>query len=120
MIDRFRLNLIILVICCLFMASCAGADLKCRGCCNDVYGADWLIVQYNQSGGIISHWTLKKKAIFNEENSDGIYFTDDYGNVVHLSGHYLYIEADNDEQLNSLTEKYVISKMNKNTSEESE
>ena len=57
-------------------------------------GADWLVVQYSQDGGIIATWELDDKSIGNEENSDGIYFTDGHGNVVHLSGHYIYVELE--------------------------
>lgn len=55
------------------------------------YGSDWQIVQYAQSGCVIATWSLNNEAVHNETNSDGIYFR--HGNqVVHLSGHYLYVQ----------------------------
>lgn len=62
----------------------------------DAYGADWVVVQYAQDGSVISHWELKSKSVGNEEQSDGIYFTDNSGNVVHLSGHYIYVQVKSD------------------------
>jgi hypothetical protein len=56
------------------------------------YGSDWLIVQYAQNGSVITHWELEDAAVHSEDSSDGIYFTTDHG-VVHLSGHYVYIQS---------------------------
>jgi len=41
---------------------------------------------------IITSWNLMNKSVGNEENSDGIFFIDNDDNVVHLSGHYIYIK----------------------------
>ena len=60
------------------------------------YGSDWLVVQYAQDGSVINHWKLHNKSVGNEDNSDGIYFLDDQNNVVHLSGHYVYIQVNGD------------------------
>lgn len=60
------------------------------------YGSDWLVVHYAQDGKVINHWELEDKSIGNETQSDGIFFLDNSGNVVHLSGHYVYIEIKND------------------------
>ena len=57
------------------------------------YGSDWLVVQYSGMGKVMTHWELHDKSIGNEEHSDGIYFTDDNGNVIHLSGHYVYVQV---------------------------
>jgi len=57
----------------------------------NAYGSDWLIVQYTGMGDVQNHWELKNSAIHNEGHSDGIYFTTTHG-VVHLSGHYIYIQ----------------------------
>lgn len=67
------------------------------------YGSDWLVIQYAQDGSIINNWELKGKSIGNEHGSDGIFFTDNFGNVVHLSGHYLYIQV---TDFDSVKEKY--------------
>lgn len=58
------------------------------------YGADWLVVQYSQDGQVIAHWELKDKSVASEQNSDGIYFVDNDGNVIHLSGHYIYVQIE--------------------------
>ena len=57
------------------------------------YGSDWLVVQYSQNGDVINYWELNNKSVGSEESSDGIYFKDNSGNVVHLSGHYIYVQA---------------------------
>ena len=60
------------------------------------YGSDWLVVQYAQDGSVITYWELDNKAIQNEPSSDGIFFvTGDQ--VIHLSGHYIYVQNPNDE-----------------------
>lgn len=56
-------------------------------------GADWLVVQYSQDGRVINYWKLENSSVGNEKESDGIYFTDGDGNVVHLSGHYVYVQV---------------------------
>lgn len=69
-----------------------GCDRQISSWSADAYGSDWLVIQYSQDGSIINHWELKDKSIGSETNSDGIYFTDNEDNVVHLSGHYVYIQ----------------------------
>lgn len=56
------------------------------------YGSDWMVIEHSATGEIIHYWELHGKTICNEQNSDGIYFTDNTGNVIHLSGFYKYIE----------------------------
>lgn len=65
------------------------------------YGSDWLVVQYTQDGSIIKSWELKNSAIHSESQSDGIYFTTEHG-VVHLSGHYIYVQNPTDEMRDDL------------------
>ncbi len=71
-----------------------------RGCTRIVtswsasaYGSDWLVVLYSQNGSVIASWELHDKSIGNEPDSDGVFFTDDGGNVVHLSGHYVWVQV---------------------------
>lgn len=61
------------------------------------YGSDWVVVQYTQDGSIISHWELNNKSVASEENSDGINFVDADGNMVHLAGHYVYVQVSGSE-----------------------
>ena len=50
-------------------------------------------MQYAQDGSIINSWDLDDKSVGSEEGSDGIYFTSNSGNVIHLSGHYAYVQV---------------------------
>ena len=59
----------------------------------DAYGSDWLVVKEDISGNTIRHWELKEKSVGSEEGSDGIYFIDEGGDVVHLSGFYTYVQV---------------------------
>jgi hypothetical protein len=66
------------------------------------YGSDWYVVQYAQSGCILADWNLRDRAIDNEANSDGIYFISRGESVVHLSGHYDYIQNPTKADIESL------------------
>jgi hypothetical protein len=68
------------------------------------YGSDWLVVHHAQDGSIINYWELRDKSIGNEKESDGIFFIDNDGNVVHLSGHYVYMQTND---LDAATKKYL-------------
>jgi len=57
------------------------------------YGSDWLVVQYAVDGSVMNHWELRNKSVASESQSDGINFKDNDGNMVHLSGHYTYIQV---------------------------
>lgn len=74
-----------------------GCRNRLRSWSSSAYGSDWMIVQYAQDGSVITNWEVKNRAVNNEQNSDGIYFIDDDGNVVHLSGHYVYVEIRGDK-----------------------
>lgn len=70
----------------------AGIKTSFKGWQASAYGSDWIVVQYAQSGCVITHWKLEDEAIHNESDSDGIYFVTEEGPVVHLSGHYVYVQ----------------------------
>lgn len=79
-----------------FLAICPqGCRSRVESWSSSAYGADWLVVHYAQDGSVINFWELKNKSVGNEENSDGINFVDSDGNVVHLSGRYVYVEIKN-------------------------
>ena len=59
----------------------------------DAYGSDWLVIKEDMQGYTIRYWELKNKSVGSEEGSDGIYFIDENGDVVHLSGFYTYIQV---------------------------
>jgi len=70
----------------------AGIKTGVSGWKASAYGSDWLVVQYAQSGCVITYWELENEAVQNESGSDGIYFVTEEGPVVHLSGHYAYVQ----------------------------
>jgi len=70
------------------------------------YGSDWIVIQYAQNGDVVNSWELRNKAIKNEQQSDGIYFVDSNNNVIHLSGHYTYIQIA-DGNWDAAKEKYL-------------
>lgn len=74
-----------------YLAGPAGMYNEWSAWSASAYGSDWLVVQYAQDGTVIHHWELEDSAINNESESDGIYFTTPEG-VVHLSGHYIYVQ----------------------------
>lgn len=59
----------------------------------DAYGSDWLVVKEDMYGNTIRHWELNDKSVGSEKGSDGIYFIDEGGDVVHLSGFYTYVQV---------------------------
>jgi hypothetical protein len=61
----------------------------------DAYGSDWLVVKEDMNGNTVRYWELKDKSVGSEEGSDGIYFIDGNGDVVHLSGFYTYVQVNN-------------------------
>ncbi len=71
------------------------------------YGSDWLVVQYAQDGSLISVWELTDRSIASEHNSDGINFVDNHGNMVHLSGHYVYVQVKDFDGLKKARDKLV-------------
>lgn len=75
------------------LPACAGFE---RGCSSDIAqmaGADWLVVQLNAFGEAIRCWQLQGVSIANEPNSDGIYWKDESGNLIHLSGQYNRVQV---------------------------
>jgi hypothetical protein len=73
-----------------------GCATSCASWRASNYGSDWYVVQYAQSGCVIADWELKNEAIHNEGSSDGVYFKLEDGQVVHLSGHYTYLQSPTD------------------------
>lgn len=72
----------------LMLTGCAGVQRDCRGCSSEVGGANWLVVQYTMSGSVLHCWKLDNVAMENEPHSDGIYWEESGGNVVHISNLY--------------------------------
>jgi len=88
---------VIVVIIIAIFACSKGCQLQCSQFAVSYTGANWLVVQYSQDGGVIHFWKLKDVHVKSEENSDGIFFQSGNG-IVHLSGHYVYVQ-DWDEEI---------------------
>jgi hypothetical protein len=69
-----------------------------RGCSSwgaENFGADWIVVQFDMMGKPFNCWILEGKSVTNEPASDGIYWTDVSGNLVHISGWYNRVQVNN-------------------------
>jgi len=81
-----------LIGCVMFMPSC---NLAFKQQMTGVTGSDWLVVQFDAYGKVVKSWELHDDFVHNEGQSDGIYFKDSDGNIVHLSGFYTYVQVSN-------------------------
>jgi hypothetical protein len=78
-----------------FFCACTGFE---RGCSNNVaqsFGADHVVVKLRYDGTPYRCWILNDVSITNEETSDGIYWKNQAGHLVHVSGSYDYITVGN-------------------------
>lgn len=73
--------------------ACAGIDRSCASACAENIGADWVVVQLDLEGRPFRCWELKNVSITNEKASDGIYWKDSHGNLVHISGLYNRVQV---------------------------
>lgn len=74
-------------------AGCAGTARGCSSWWAESAGADWIVVQYNGLGEPFRCWALEGVSVANEEGSDGIYWRNPDGHLIHLSGHYNRIQV---------------------------
>lgn len=72
----------------LYGSNCAGLNRNVSGCVAQSAGANWIVVQYDFTGIPIMCWELRSTSIANEGQSDGIYWQDAGGNMIHISGLY--------------------------------
>ena len=56
-------------------------------------GADWIVVQYDMNCQPKMAWLLRGTGITNEGYSDGIYWYDPAGHLIHISGWYNRIQV---------------------------
>ena len=78
----------------LFLAGCAGLSKDCSSCNAESFGADWIIVQQSSlTGQAIKCWQLHNVSVSNEGGSDGIWWKDEYGNLIHISGNYNRVQV---------------------------
>jgi len=87
----FKKTFVYFCVCCL--AGCAGWGRQCTAFTAGSFGADWVIVQLDAYGKVIRCWQLENVSVANEELSDGIYWKNEAGNLVHLSGFYNRVQV---------------------------
>jgi hypothetical protein len=77
----------------LFLVGCAGMQRDCSSCNASNFGGDWIVLQYGFDGKPINCWKLANTAIVNESGTDGIYWQDTGGHLVHISGWYNRVQV---------------------------
>lgn len=77
------------------LVGCAGLARDCSAGCASSLGSDWIIAQYNYSGEQIHCWKLNDRSVGNEPSSDGIFWTDNNGHLVHIGGWYTRVQVVN-------------------------
>jgi hypothetical protein len=77
----------------LLIVGCAAQERSCASCNAETYGADWVVVQYRYDGAPINCWSLRNVSITNEPHSDGVYWLDPAGHMVHISGWYNRVQV---------------------------
>lgn len=77
----------------LFLCSCAGMQRDCSSGWASAAGADWIVVQYKADGRAFNCWKLENTSMSNEQASDGIYWKDPSGHLVHISGWYNRVQV---------------------------
>jgi len=77
----------------LFLFGCAGYQRGCASGIAQTFGGDWVVVQYKADGNPINCWKLENTSISNEEHSDGIYWLETSGHLVHISGWYNRVQV---------------------------
>ena len=70
----------------LLLTGCAGMQRDCSSCNASSFGGDWIVVQYRFDGSPINCWQMRNTPITNETQSDGIYWQDRGGHLVHIAG----------------------------------
>lgn len=78
----------------LMLAGCAGLGRECSSCKAGSFGADWIVVQYRYDGTPMKCWRLPQTSVTNEPESDGIYWKNPAGHLVHISGWYNRVQVD--------------------------
>jgi hypothetical protein len=79
----------------LMLTGCAGVQRGCSSIWATQAGADWIVVQYGYNGDPINCWKLQNVSITNENSSDGIYWKEGSGHLVHIAGWYNRVQVSN-------------------------
>lgn len=77
----------------IIFGGCAGTQRGCASSCAEELGADWVVVQVDMRGRPFRCWELHDVSIANEHASDGIYWEDEHGNLVHISNFYNRVQV---------------------------
>ncbi len=76
---------------------CAGTSRSCSSCNAESFGANWIVVQYDSFGQPLNCWQLKNVSISNEPHSDGIYWENSDGHLIHISGFYNRVQVEHNQ-----------------------
>lgn len=79
----------------LLLAGCASWERDCNSSVAGSFGGDWIVLQYGFDGTPINCWKLPNTAISNEQGTDGIYWLNPGGHLVHISGWYNRVQVSN-------------------------
>lgn len=79
----------------LLLAGCASWERDCNSTVASSFGGDWIVLQYGFDGTPINCWKLPNTAITNETGTDGIYWLNPGGHLVHISGWYNRVQVSN-------------------------
>jgi len=73
--------------------------------CATHVGADWVIVELTETDAIPYRcWMLDDISIVSEDSSDGIYWENPEGELVHISGSYDYVQVDSKDWASALAQ----------------
>lgn len=80
------------------LTSCAGVSRGCSGCVAEEFGSDWIVVQQRMlDGKPYNCWQPRNVSIANEGQSDGIYWKDSSGHLIHIAGQYIRVQVVNND-----------------------
>lgn len=77
----------------LLLTGCAGMQRDCSGCIADNAGTNAVVLQFDMSGRPFRCWELRDVVLTSESGSDGIWWQNRAGNLVHISGQYNYVRV---------------------------
>lgn len=79
----------------LALSGCAGWERGCSSYGAESFGADWIVVQQRMTDGAAYNcWILQDVSVANEGHSDGIYWKDTTGHLIHIAGQYARVQVE--------------------------
>lgn len=79
------------------LVGCAGWQRSCSSCNAESFGSDWIVLQYGADGHPINCWELRNTSVDNEHGTDGIYWMESSGHLIHISGWYSRVQVNNND-----------------------